>query len=214
VNYFNKLSLRHISFLLKSIGLYLVVSLLVQCNSEIDINKLPAYSESGHLNCIVEIPAGTNKKIEYNKTAKAFEIDQRDGKDRVISFLPYPGNYGYISATYSDPEKGGDGDGLDVLIISEAIPTGSIVEAIPVGMLKLIDAGEFDYKIICIPADPALQTVKATTFIDLQTNYPGLLDIIQDWFLSYDPKDNPKTEGWGDELEAKKEIRTSLKTTS
>ena len=173
--------------------------------------NIPAYSKSGHLNCIIEIPAGTNKKIEYNKTVKAFEIDQRDGQDRVISFLPYPGNYGYISATFSDPKKGGDGDGLDVLIISEAIPTGSVVEAIPLGMLKLIDAGEYDYKIICIPADPTLQTVTATTFEELQNKYPGLLDIIQDWFLSYDPKDNPKTEGWGNEIEAIEEINKSLK---
>jgi len=175
------------------------------------MNTIPAISKNGHVNVIVEIPAGTNKKIEYNKTAKAFEIDQRDGKDRIISFLPYPGNYGYIPATYSDPEKGGDGDGLDVLIISEAIPTGSVVEAIPIGMLKLIDAGEYDYKIICIPADSTLQTVTATTFQDIRTKYPGLLDIIQNWFLSYDPKDNPKTEGWGDELEAVLEIKKSLK---
>lgn len=201
-------------FFLKSIALYLVASLFIQCNSQVDIDKLPTYSSKGNLNCIIEIPAGTNKKIEYNKETKAFEIDQRDGKDRVINFLPYPGNYGYIPGTYSDPKKGGDGDGLDVLIISEAIPTGTIVEAIPIGMLKLIDAGEYDYKIICIPTDTALRTITATTFKALQTEYPGLTDIIQDWFLGYDPKDNPTTKGWANEIEAKEEIKKSLKPRS
>jgi inorganic pyrophosphatase len=204
-------TIKHNSFLLKLLGLLLLAFTLIACNSQIDMSNLPAYSAKGLLNCIIEIPAGTNKKIEYNKTTKVFEIDQQDGKDRVINFLPYPGNYGYIPGTFSDPKLGGDGDGLDVLIISEAIPTGTVIEAIPVGMLKLIDAGEYDYKIIAIPSNPALQTVTATSFQELQTKYPGLLDIIQDWFLSYDPKDNPKTEGWVNEIAAQKEIKKSLK---
>lgn len=41
-----------------------------------------------------------------------------------------------------------------VLFISEALSTGTNVEAIPIGMLKLLDKAEYDYKIICVPNDP------------------------------------------------------------
>lgn len=89
---------------------------------------LPLYSSNGVLNVFIEIPGGTNKKFEYNVGSNTFEIDQKDGKDRVVNYLPYLVNYGYFPSTYSDPEKGGDGDAIDVLLISECIPTGSVIE--------------------------------------------------------------------------------------
>ena len=188
-----------------------MAGIIFQCKSDIDKSELPAYTAKELVNAIIEIPAGTNKKIEYNKTTKKFEIDQRDGKDRVINFLPYPGNYGYIPGTFSDPKQGGDGDGLDILVISEAIPTGTVLETIPLGMLKLIDAGEYDYKIIAIPSTTALRTVTASNFQELQAQYPGLLAIVENWFLNYDPKDRPISKGWADEIAAQEEINKSLK---
>ena len=104
--------------------------------------------ECGNFNAVIEIPAGTNKKIEFNNSTQAFEVDKNNGKDRVIQFLPYIGNYGYIPSTYSNPNQGGDGDALDVLVISESVKTGSIIEIIPIAVLKLLDEGEIDYKIL------------------------------------------------------------------
>ena len=51
---------------------------------------IPTFSESSIFNCIIDIPAGINKKIVYNPNLKTFEIDQRDGKDRIIDFFLYP----------------------------------------------------------------------------------------------------------------------------
>ena len=52
-----------------------------------DYEYLPTYVEQG-INVVVEIPAGTNHKIEYDKENKEFVVDQRNGKDRIIDFLP------------------------------------------------------------------------------------------------------------------------------
>lgn len=192
----------------------LVISLLliINCTTTKDIYSTPTFSENGALQCVIEIPAGTNKKIEYNLGSKTFEIDQRDGIDRVISFLPYPANYGFIPSTLSDRSLGGDGDALDILLISEALPTGTIVEVIPIGMLKLLDNGEYDYKIICVPYDPEKRIIDVTTYAQFLKRYSKAKDIIASWFLHYDTGgDALMSEGWGDEKEALKEINKSLK---
>src|SRR5690606_18639853 len=118
---------------------------------QIDYDQLPLLSENGYYQAVIEIPSGTNKKYEYNVTTKTFEIDQKNGRDRIINFLSYPGNYGFIPSTLSDKTKGGDGDALDVLLLSEAHQIGDVVEIIPITMLKLLDQGEEDYKIIAVP---------------------------------------------------------------
>ena len=41
--------------------------------------------------------------------------DYKDGKERIIQFLPYPGNYGFIPETLA-----GDGDPIDVIDLDEA----------------------------------------------------------------------------------------------
>ena len=191
----------------------LVISLLfINCATKKDIYNTPTFSENGALQCIIEIPGGTNKKIEYHVESKTFEIDQRNGTDRVISFLPYPANYGFIPSTLSDRSLGGDGDALDILLISEALPTGTIIETIPIGMLKLLDNEQYDYKIICVPYDPEKRIIDVTTYAQFVKKYSKAKDIIESWFLHYDTGgDILISEGWGDEKEAFEEINKSLK---
>ncbi|WP_299766968.1 inorganic diphosphatase [uncultured Dokdonia sp.] len=189
-----------------------VAILFTHCTSEKDIYTTPAFSKNGTLHCVIEIPGGTNKKIEFNSKTNSFEIDQRNGVDRVILFLPYPANYGFIPSTVSDKSQGGDGDALDILLISESMPTGSIVEVIPIAMLKLFDNGEYDYKIICIPSDPKKRIIDATHFDVFSEKYTHAKDIIESWFLHYDiGGDTLISKGWGDEKEALEEITKSLK---
>lgn len=164
------------------------------------------------INAVVEIPAGTNTKYEYDSELKIFAIDQENGKNRRIDFLPYPANYGFIPSTLAKPELGGDGDALDVLIIAESLPTGTVIESIPIALLKLIDDGEVDYKIIAIPSKPNLQIVRADTFKKLVADYAALPKVVELWFLHYNPKDESSVEGWGDEKEALEQIKIHLKS--
>lgn len=193
---------------LAAIALAAISLLFTQCSSLEDVST---FSTQKNIHVIVEIPAGTNAKVEYNKQLKKLKIDQENGKDRIIEYLPYPGNYGFIPSTYSNPEKGGDGDPLDALVISSRLLSGSVVETIPIGVLKILDNGEQDYKIICIPSEKKLQTVSAASFIEFSEKYPDALTIIELWFSNYDQKDTVIVKGWGDEKEALSEINKVLK---
>lgn len=186
--------------------LLFIILWLFSCNKKVDYYKKPLLSKSGSYNAVIEIPAGTNKKYEFNKKTKAFEIDKKNGKDRIIQFLPYVGNYGFIPSTYSDPKKGGDGDALDVLIISESVNTGTIMEIVPIAMLKLIDDGEVDYKIIGVPFDKQQQIIEVNTYKSFSENFPEIKQIIELWFLNYNKDDVAKIQGWEDEKMAVLEI--------
>lgn len=95
------------------------------------------------IHAVIEIPAGSFIK---------YEIDGDTGQifvDRFVSMpVAYPMNYGSITRSL-----GGDGDPLDVLVITRApVVPGSIIKVRPVGMLKMIDDGEVDDKLIAVPA--------------------------------------------------------------
>lgn len=171
-----------------------------------DYEGLPTFVEEG-INVVVEIPAGTNHKIEFDKEKKKFLVDQREGKDRIIDFLPYPGNYGFIPSTYMDPARGGDGDALDVLVVGESMPTGTVIAVKPIASLLLLDEGEEDTKIIAVPVDPSLQVMKADDFQEFSIAYDGAKHIIQNWFLYYDGLGTAEFKGWQDEAKALEEIR-------
>ncbi len=177
------------------------------CIKKIDYYHIPSLSAANNFNAVIEIPAGTNKKYEYNTETQSFEIDKKNGKDRIINFLPYPGNYGFIPSTFSDPKKGGDGDALDVLVLSESLEVGTVEEIIPIAVLKLIDDGELDYKIIAVPANESKQIIKANSYNVLSKNYPEVKKIIELWFLNYNIDDTSEIEGWGDEKQATNEIK-------
>ena len=181
------------------------VLIITGCASPIDFYSLPTFNKNS-LQAVIEIPAGTNLKIEYNPKTKRFAADQRNGEDRIISFLGYPGNYGFIPSTYSDPQLGGDGDALDILVIGESVATGTILEVIPIGMLKLIDQNESDYKIIAIPTTTSERTINVLSLQELSKKYKAAQEILQKWFTNYDRDDIIEIEGWGNEIEALAEI--------
>ncbi len=198
---------------MRPIVLLLFSFLVLGCAKEKtnDIYSLEAFTDQGVLRAVIEIPSGTNAKIEYNPIKKTFAIDQIEGRDRIINYLPYPGNYGFIPGTYSDPAQGGDGDALDILVLSSSLPTGTALQVLPIGIFKLLDDGETDYKIIAIPKEDSFQTIKAKDLSSLQHSYPKVQEIISDWFLHYNPKDSAQNLGWGSESEALMEIKKAIK---
>ncbi len=161
-------------------------------------NKFTAY---------IEIPAGTNVKWEYDTQTSELKIDQKNGEDRVIQYLPYPGNYGFLIGTLQSAETGGDGDPLDLLLISQTLEKEMILDVIPVAVLEFLDRGEKDDKIIAIPADPELRVINAETFEELNQNYPGVIEIIQTWFLNYKGPGMMELTNTGDEKRALEVIR-------
>ena len=191
---------------LLKISLFVIVCLIISCNRKLDYYNVSVQSNNGNFNAVIEIPAGTNKKIEYNNLSKTFEVDLKNGEDRIVQFLPYIGNYGYIPSTFSNPKEGGDGDALDVLVLSENVETGTIIEIEPIAVLKLLDKGEIDYKIIAIPANKATQIIKVDLGDNFLIDYPAVKTMIELWFLNYNKEDVSIIEGWGNREEAIYEI--------
>ena len=79
---------------------------------------------------LLEIPAGTTDKRQYDQATGTFPIDERNGEPRRIEFLPYPANYGFIPGTRMDKAQGGDGDAVDVFVLCTAVPSGTVMEVV------------------------------------------------------------------------------------
>ena len=167
--------------------------------------KVEAVGTTG-INMVIEIPAGTNHKIEYDPNTDSFINDVEDGKDRVISFLPYPGNYGFIPSTLMDKSRGGDGDALDILVIGETEKIGTVLAVQPIGALLLLDNGEIDTKLIAIPSEPAKQVISPKSFQDFIIQHDAVRMIIENWFLNYKGQGKMELIGWRDDTFALREI--------
>lgn len=175
-----------------------IVLISFSCQKKISLKEFKAKTAEDTFQMLVEIPSGTNAKIEYNKELKDFKIDQKNGKDRYINYLSYPGNYGFIPNTLQSKKEGGDGDALDVLLVSKKLKTGTIVQFKPLGYLKLRDEGELDIKIIGVPIDEKLKIISAENFKDFSTDFRSARRIIQLWFENYSD-DEVDILGWYDE---------------
>ena len=93
---------------------------------------------------IVEIPKGSTNKYEYDKKRNIFKRDRS-----LFSPVHYPTDYGFVPETLAE-----DGDPLDILVFGPA-PTfsGCVYEAVPIGLIQMIDQGLADEKILAIPAE-------------------------------------------------------------
>lgn len=151
-----------------------------------NLETLSPFVRDGVLRVVIEIPAGTADKIQYDPATNTFPVDLRNGVPRRITFLPYPANYGFIPGTNMDKAQGGDGDAVDVFVLCGALPIGTVLEVEPIGIIELLDAGERDDKLIAIPIDPALRTVDAD---DITALPQAAQDILVTWLLNYDPAD-------------------------
>ena len=96
---------------------------------------------------VIEIKKGSKKKYELDKETGFIILDRI-----LYTSTHYPANYGFIPRTYAD-----DGDPLDVLVLtSEGIDPLVLVHSYPIGVIKMIDNGKDDEKIIAIPyEDPS-----------------------------------------------------------
>lgn len=151
---------------------------------------------------LVEIPAGGFTKYESDAEGRIFV-------DRFLSMpVAYPANYGSMAGTHA-----GDGDPLDALVLTRTpLYPGVRIRFRPLGVLRMVDGGEQDEKIIGVPAD------------DVDPTYAGIRSIddlsamererIEAFFRVY--KDLPaggkrvELRGWGGAEEAQTLIREAI----
>lgn len=103
------------------------------------------------VNAVIEIPKGSRAKYEVDKESGLIKLD------RVLyGSMMYPIHYGIIPQTLFD-----DGDPLDIMVLTQVtlVPL-SLVQAKVVGVMRMIDQGVPDDKIIAVAAtDPSVSYV-------------------------------------------------------
>jgi len=150
-----------------------------------DLMQMDPMNADGTVRAIVEIPTGTSAKWEVSKDdPKAVYWEYKDGQPRVVNYLGYPGNYGAIPGTALPKELGGDGDPLDVIVLGQAAPRGQIVDVRVIGVLKMLDGGEQDDKLLGVLAKDS-PFAHIETMAQLDAEYPGVSQIIDLWFANY-----------------------------
>lgn len=168
-----------------------------------DFNKIltPGNVDDGIVNVVVEIPAGSMHKIEWNRHLAVMQLDRVEP-----SVFAKPTNYGFIPQTLDE-----DGDELDVLVVTgEPLPTGIFLEAKIIGVMKFEDDGEVDDKIVVVPADDRNTGNAVNSLEDLPKQ---LLKQIEFHFNHYKDLKKPGTtvvKSWGDAEEAKAVIHESI----
>ncbi len=114
-----------------------------------DIN--PKFINKNDFTAVIEIPKGGKNKYELDKETGLLRLD------RVLyTSTHYPASYGFIPRTFAD-----DDDPLDVLVIcAEPINPMTLVQVYPIGVMRMLDGGKNDDKIIAIPfSDPNYNTI-------------------------------------------------------
>ena len=160
------------------IKIFLVFITLINFAFANPINEISYKLNNGNYNFFIEIPAGTKQKWEVNKNSGLLEWEEKNGKKRIVKFLSYPGNYGFIPQTI-----GGDGDPLDVIDLDESKPRGTVVETKIIGGIYFKDKNESDIKLIATSRSGIYKSINSID--ELLFNKPEVINIIRDWFLSY-----------------------------
>ncbi len=155
------------------------------------------------VNVVVEIQRGSVNKYEVDKASGRLVLDRVNGTS-----LGYPADYGYVPDTLCD-----DGDPLDALVvIFESVPPGIVVPVRPIGVLNMVDDGEGDEKLICVPSDDVTKS-HIQSVEDLGANFKPMVEHFyshyKDWKKEW--KGSPVSfNGWGDAEQAKKIIAESI----
>ena len=157
------------------------------------VDDIPSTTDDfEHVNCIIEIPKGTNTKYEYDENLNIFKLDRC-----LVSYLQYPINYGFIPRTIAL-----DGDPLDVLVFNhDPIDRGVLVSCRVLGVLGFIDGGKVDNKLIAVPDWSPKEKYKALGDIE-----PEHLKIFRQFFKIYKIDRNSETEvgQWAGKTKANK----------
>lgn len=139
----------------------------------------------------IEIVPSDTVKYEVDKASGHLRVDRPQTFSNIC-----PVNYGFIPRSYCGKEVAalcetatgrrsikGDGDPLDICVLSEKqIPHGNLLlEALPMGGLRMIDKGEADDKIIAVLKGDAVYG----GWTDIEECPQSLLDRLKHYFLTY-----------------------------
>lgn len=143
----------------------------------------------GEMNVIVEINKGSKNKYEIDKKTGLIALDRVSHTSQ-----DFPFDYGFVPQTLWD-----DGDALDVVILTtHPLIPGILVRVRPVALMKMIDSGDRDDKVIAVPCDDPRW--KGTQ--DLKDINPHTLKEIEHFYATYKKLQNKEVQVTGFEGKA------------
>lgn len=151
----------------------------------------PTTGDASVVNAIIEIPKGKRNKYEYDKDLEVFKLDRH-----LYSSSFYPGDYGFVPQTLAE-----DGDPLDVLVmVNEATFPGCLIEARIIGLFKMQDRGDNDYKLLGVPNNDPL----FAEFNELKDAPKHFLREVSHFFETYKQLEGVDVvaQGWDDKFNA------------
>jgi len=144
-------------------------------------------------NMVVEIPKGTQPKLEISKDIPLNPIvqDVKNGKLREVA-IKYPFNYGALPQTWENPafvhpdtQAKGDNDPVDAVELSSKPGKTGEVKAVKVlGTYAMVDEGETDWKVVCIDINDPV-AAKLNDVDDIEKNLPGKLKEVFEFLRDY-----------------------------
>lgn len=166
-------------------------------------NVSPGKNPPEQINVFVEIPQGGSIKYELDRESGVVFVDRF-----LYTAFSYPFNYGFVPGTQAD-----DGDPTDVLVISsQSVAPGTVIPAVPIGMLEMEDEEGIDTKVIAVP------TVKVDPYYgvwkEIDDVPQALKDKIKHFFEHYkelEPGKWVKIKDWKNKKAAMEDIQKSLK---
>lgn len=159
----------------------------------------PGPNPPEEVTAVIEIPKGSRNKYELDKESGLFKLD------RVLySAVHYPGDYGFIPRTLHE-----DNDPLDIIVrIDEPTFPGCQIQSRPIGVLKMLDRGEPDDKILAVPSHDPLH-LEYFDIADLPRHY---LAEIEHFFQIYKDLEGKRMQivGWEKSEVAMQVIQESI----
>ncbi len=133
------------------------------------------------LNAVIEVPKGSKVKYELDKSSGLLRVDRI-----LYSAVHYPANYGFIPQSYCD-----DNDPLDILVLGqESVLPMSLLRAKPIGVMKMIDQGEADDKIIAVHVDDP----EYAPYENINELPPHILKMLKRFFEDYKILENKEVK--------------------
>jgi inorganic pyrophosphatase len=151
------------------------------------------------VNAIIEIPKGSRNKYEVDKKTGLIRLDRY-----LFASSHYPGDYGFIPQTLAQ-----DQDPLDVLVmVNEPTFSGCLIETRVIGIFKMTDNGQNDFKVLGVPnSDPLF--AEYHTLEDVPSHF---LREVEHFFGTYKQLEGVpiKTMGWDGATTAIKEVNACV----